>query len=66
MFTAAMMLKYLGEKDAGEKIERALANLIAEGKYVTADLKSPRNRKDAVGTKEVADAVIRAMASEPC
>jgi isocitrate dehydrogenase (NAD+) len=66
MFTAAMMLKYLGENAAGEKIERALANIIAEGKYVTADLKSPRNRKDAVGTKEVAEAVIRAIATEPC
>jgi isocitrate dehydrogenase (NAD+) len=66
MFTAAMMLKYMGENAAGEKMERALANIIAEGKYVTADLKSPRNRKDAVGTKEVAEAVIRAIATEPC
>lgn len=62
MFTAAMMLKYLGEKEAGEKIEQALANIIAEGKYVTADLKG-RGKQAAVGTKEVADAVIRAMAT---
>jgi len=66
MFTAAMMLKYLGEKDSGDKIERALANIIAEGKYLTADLLPPSKKKNAVGTKAVADAVIRAMATEPC
>ncbi len=66
MFTAAMMLKYLGEKEAGNKIERALTNIIAEGKYVTADLKPLNKKKTAVGTKEVADAVIRTMATEPC
>jgi isocitrate dehydrogenase (NAD+) len=66
MFTAAMMLKYLGEKGAGERIERALGGLIASGQYVTADLKSPRHRRDAVGTREVADAVIRSMDSDPC
>jgi len=66
MFTAAMMLKYLGEKEAGNKIERALTNIIAEGKYITADLKPLNKKKTAVGTKEVADAVIRAMATSSC
>jgi isocitrate dehydrogenase (NAD+) len=66
MFTAAMMLKYLGEKEAGEKIERAVANILAEGKYVTADLLPQTKKKKAVGTTDVAGAVIRAMATEPC
>ncbi len=66
MFTAAMMLKYMGEKEAGDKIERALRNIIAEGKYVTADLKTARTRRSAASTSQVADAVIQAVASEPC
>ena len=66
MLTSAMMLKYLGEKEAGERIESAIASILAEGKYVTADLLPPVKKKNAIGTQAVADAVIRAMAATPC
>jgi len=56
MLSGAMMLRYLGEEDSADKLERAIAEVIAEGKNVTYDLKL--RAEDAVGTSQVADAVI--------
>src|SRR5207248_7659616 len=39
MFSAVMMLNYLGERDAANRMESAMATVIAEGKDVTYDLK---------------------------
>jgi isocitrate dehydrogenase (NAD+) len=39
-------------------VENAIAQVIAEGKYVTYDMKADRNDPTAVGTSQVADAVI--------
>jgi len=38
-----------------------VAEVIAEGKYVTYDLKADRNDPTAVGTQEMADAIIAKM-----
>jgi 3-isopropylmalate dehydrogenase len=38
MFAGAMMLEHLGEKKAAERIERAVAEILAEGKIRTADI----------------------------
>ncbi len=65
MFSGMLMLRYLGEKDAADRLERALAEVIREGKSVTYDMKPTRDDPTAVGTSQVADAVIeklRAMA----
>lgn len=61
MLSGVMMLRYLGEKEAADKIERAITAVIAEGKCVTYDLKVDRNNPTAVGTSQVADAVIEKM-----
>lgn len=57
MLSGVMMLQYLGEKQAAEKMENAIAAVVAEGKNVTYDL-LPQARERAVGTSQVADAVI--------
>ena len=56
MLSGVMMLRHLGEKDSADKLESAIAEVIAEGKNVTYDLKL--DPATAVGTSQVADAVI--------
>ena len=58
MFSGVLMLRHLGEEGAGDRLERALADVIAEGASVTYDMKPTRDDPTAVGTSEVADAVI--------
>ncbi len=57
----ALMLEHLGEEKAATKLENAVARVIAEGKDVTYDLKKDPNDPSAVGTSQMADAVIEAM-----
>ena len=61
MFSGVMMLRHLGEKDAALRLEKALAQVIAEGKNVTYDLKPRPDDPTAVGTSQVADAVIEKL-----
>jgi isocitrate dehydrogenase (NAD+) len=56
MLSGVMMLRYLGEKGSADRLEGAIAEVIAEGKDVTYDLKL--DPAAAVGTSQVADAVI--------
>jgi magnesium-transporting ATPase (P-type) len=58
ILSGVLMLEYLGEKDAAKKLERATADVIAEGKDVTYDLKPHRDDPTAVGTSQMADAII--------
>jgi len=55
------MLRYLGEKEAADKLENAVASVIKEGKNVTYDLKPTKTDPTAVGTQEMAAAIIDAM-----
>lgn len=59
ILSAVLMLKHLGETDKAKILENAVASVIEEGKYVTYDLKKDRNDPTAVGTSEMADAIIR-------
>jgi len=61
MFSGVLMLRHIGERAAAERLEAALAAVIAEGKNVTYDLKPTPNDPTAVGTSQVADAVIQKM-----
>jgi isocitrate dehydrogenase (NAD+) len=61
MFSGVMMLRHLGEREAAHRLERALTHVIAEGKYVTYDLKPRPDDPTAVGTSQVADAVIERL-----
>jgi isocitrate dehydrogenase (NAD+) len=61
MLAGALMLRHIGEREAGDRLEKAIASVVAEGKEVTYDLKADRDDPSAVGTREFADAVIRRM-----
>jgi len=61
ILSGALMLDHLGERDAAKRVQSAVAAVIAEGKHVTYDLKPSRNDPSAVGTQEMADAIIAAL-----
>jgi len=58
ILSGMLMLRYLKEHDAADRLEKAIAGVIAEGKDVTYDMKPDRNDPTAVGTSEMADAII--------
>lgn len=61
ILSGVLMLRHLGEHEAADLVERAVASVIAEGRHVTYDMKEDRNDCTAVGTKEMADAIIEAL-----
>jgi isocitrate dehydrogenase (NAD+) len=61
MLSGVLMLKHLGERDAADRLEKAIAEVIKKGEKVTYDLKPSRDDPSAVGTSEFADAVIEEM-----
>lgn len=61
ILSGMLMLRYLGETAAADKLENAVAKVIAEGKSVTYDMKPRRDDPTAVGTSQVADAIIAEM-----
>ena len=61
ILSAGMMLDYLGEKDASQRLDAAVAAVLREGASVTYDLKPERNDPTAVGTREMTDAIIEKM-----
>jgi isocitrate dehydrogenase (NAD+) len=63
MLSGAMLLRHLGEAEAGDRLEAAVAAVVAEGRTVTYDLKPSRDDPSAAGTDEVADAVIAQLES---
>jgi isocitrate dehydrogenase (NAD+) len=62
MLSGVMMLHHLEESDAAERLEAAIADVIREAKSVTYDMKPTRDDPTAVGTSEVADAIIDKLA----
>ena len=61
MLSGVLMLRHLGEKEAADLVEDAIAAVVEEGKAVTYDMKADRNDPSAVGTAEVAEAVVKKM-----
>jgi isocitrate dehydrogenase (NAD+) len=61
ILSAMLMLRHLNETDAADRLEAAVAAVIAEGKDVTYDMKADRNDPTAVGTREMADAICRKL-----
>ena len=59
MLSAVLMLKHINELKAADILERAIAEVIKEGNYVTYDLKPYRDDPTAVGTSQMADAIIK-------
>lgn len=62
MLSGVLMLRYLEETRAADRLEGAIASVLAEGSSVTYDLKADREDLSAVTTSEVADAVIAKLA----
>jgi len=59
ILSGVMMLKHIGEGEAADRLEKAIAGVIAGGKNVTYDMKPGSTA--VVGTSQVADAVIEKM-----
>jgi isocitrate dehydrogenase (NAD+) len=62
MLSGAMLLRHVGERDAGNRLESAVGRVLAEGRTLTYDLLPP-NDPEAATTTEVRDAVIEALGS---
>jgi isocitrate dehydrogenase (NAD+) len=61
LLSGALMLRHLGEQEAAERVEGAVAKVIGEGKAVTYDLREDRDQSKAASTTEMADAIIAAL-----
>jgi isocitrate dehydrogenase (NAD+) len=61
MLSGMLMLRHLDELEAADRLESAIADVIREGASVTYDMKPTRDDPTAVGTSEVADAIIDKM-----
>jgi len=62
ILSGVMMLKYLGEKEAADRLEQAVAEVLREGKWVTYDLKpSSHEGEPPVGTYQMAEAIMRRL-----
>jgi len=61
ILSGMLMLRHLGEREAADRLENAVAAVIEEGKDVTYDLKPHRDDPTAVGTQEMAEAICARM-----
>jgi isocitrate dehydrogenase (NAD+) len=61
MLSGMLMLRHLDEQEAADWLEQAIAEVIAEGKSVTYDMKPSRDDPTAVGTSQVADAIVERL-----
>ena len=61
MLSGVMLLRHIEQTGAADRLERAIADIIREGESVTYDMKPTRDDPSAVGTSDVADAIIAKM-----
>ncbi|HAX99449.1 MAG TPA: isocitrate dehydrogenase [Candidatus Atribacteria bacterium] len=61
ILSGMMMLQYIGEKEKAQKLEKAVANVIQENRFVTYDMKPISNQDQAAKTNEVGEAIIRVL-----
>jgi isocitrate dehydrogenase (NAD+) len=61
ILSGEMMLRHLGEVAAADNLDKAVSEVISEGKSVTYDLKPHRDDPTAVGTSQYADAIIEKL-----
>lgn len=59
ILSGVLLLQHLGKMAEAKKLENAVAAIIAQGKDVTYDMKADRNDPTAVGTSQMADAIIK-------
>jgi len=58
ILSGVLLLQHVGEQEAAGRLEAAVERVLREGRFVTYDLKADRNDPSAVGTREMADAII--------
>jgi isocitrate dehydrogenase (NAD+) len=56
--SAMLMLRHLGKKTHADRLERAVARVLASGEVVPADLAGGR---EPAGTDQIADAIVAAL-----
>jgi isocitrate dehydrogenase (NAD+) len=61
MLSGVLMLRHLDESAAADALEGAIAAVIKEGRSLTYDMKVDRDDPTAVGTSEVADAIVEKL-----
>jgi len=61
ILSGVLMLRHIGKTEEADRLEKAVAAVIAEGKDVTYDMKNDRNDPTAVGTSQMADAIIKRL-----
>jgi isocitrate dehydrogenase (NAD+) len=59
ILSGVIMIRHVGKVMEAKKLEAAVAAVIDEGKDVTYDMKKDRDDPTAVGTQEMADAIIK-------
>ena len=64
MLSGAMLLRHVGESDAGDRLEAAIAAVLTDGRTVTYDLRPAGDESTAATTTDVRDAVVRALARD--
>jgi isocitrate dehydrogenase (NAD+) len=62
ILSGAMLLRYMGETDAGDRLEAALTDALADGTAVTPDLRARDDDRPVVGTQDMAEAVASLVA----
>jgi isocitrate dehydrogenase (NAD+) len=61
ILSGVLLLRHINKMAEADKLEKAVAAVIAEGKSVTYDMKADRDDPTAVGTREMAEAIIAKM-----
>jgi isocitrate dehydrogenase (NAD+) len=64
LLSGAMLLRHLGEVEAGDHLEEAVAAVLSEGVDVTPDLRGPGDDRPTVGTRRMTDAVIERLTAD--
>lgn len=57
ILSGAMLLRHIGEAEAGDRLEAAVADVLADGTAVTPDLRAPEDGRPAVGTIAMTEAI---------
>jgi isocitrate/isopropylmalate dehydrogenase len=61
MLSGAMLLRHVGETDAGDRLEASVASVLADGTYLPRDLRVSDDDRPPAGTFQFADTVIAGL-----
>jgi len=61
ILSAVLMLRHLNEVQAADRLEKAVADVIREGKDVTYDMKPDKTTEGSASTTQMADAICRKL-----